>query len=107
MNITVNQLIKQMRLRRGLSLQEVADLVAKAAPPDKKPSAHYRQYISNIENGRMTPNWDSLEPIFAALGYRVAFVDLQPEWISTKDLEAALISDDDDALKRIYENITK
>lgn len=99
--MTINALIKQMRLRRGLSLQEVADLVTEAAPPDKKPSAHYRQYISNIENGRMSPGWDSLEPIFSALGYRVAFVDLKPEWIATKDLEAALISDDEDALKRI------
>ena len=90
-----------MRARRGLSLQELADLIEKAAPPDKKPSAHKKQHLSNLEHGRTSPNWETIEPIFAALGYRIAFVDLQPDWIATKDLEAIIIKEEDDAVSKL------
>lgn len=97
----IKTILKQMRVRRGLSMQELADLIEKAAPPDKKPSAHKKQHLSNLENGASSPNWDTIAPIFTALGYRLAFVDLQPDWVATKDLEAIIIKEEDDAIPKL------
>jgi len=75
-NMNIGQRLKILRLKRELTLQDVAEKLGIS-----------RGNLSGIETGRVTPSLETLSRIATALGYKLAIVFCETDNIANYEEE--------------------